>query len=72
MNRRNFRSLRSWALSGVAVAAIASPAWAQDARRFEIPQQSLVAALEAFGKQGDAEILTWEPRLAGILGLSAA
>ena len=57
MNRRNFRSLRSWALSGVAVAAIASPAWAQDARRFEIPQQSLVAALEAFGKQGDAEIL---------------
>jgi len=57
MNRRQFRSLRSWALTGVAAAAIASPAWAQEARRFDIPQQSLVAALEAFGKQGEAEIL---------------
>jgi outer membrane receptor protein involved in Fe transport len=57
MNRSNFRSLRSWALTGVAAAAIASPAYAEDARRFEIPQQSLIAALEAFGKQGDKEIL---------------
>ncbi|HEX6865918.1 MAG TPA: TonB-dependent receptor, partial [Caulobacteraceae bacterium] len=39
------------------MAAIATPAYAQEARRFEIPQQSLIAALEAFGKQGDAEIL---------------
>ncbi|HYG27217.1 MAG TPA: TonB-dependent receptor [Caulobacteraceae bacterium] len=42
---------------GAAFAAIASPAWAQDARRFEIPSQNLVAALEAFGKQGQAEII---------------
>ncbi|HEX6861012.1 MAG TPA: TonB-dependent receptor, partial [Caulobacteraceae bacterium] len=57
MNRRNFSSLKAWALMGASAAAIASPAWAQDARRFEIPSQNLVAALEAFGQQGQAEIL---------------
>jgi iron complex outermembrane receptor protein len=44
-------------MTGVALAAIASPAYAEEARRFEIPRQSLVAALEAFGQQGDKEIL---------------
>jgi outer membrane receptor protein involved in Fe transport len=57
MNRRTFSKFRTWALTGVAAAAIAGPAWAEEARQFTIPSQSLVAALEAFGKQGDKEIL---------------
>src|SRR5690349_16999410 len=57
MSRRPFSKFKIWALAGAATMALAGPAWAEDARRFEIREQSLVAALEAFGKQGDKEII---------------
>lgn len=48
---------RHWALAGVAVAAISSPAWAAEATRtFNIPAQDLSAALEAFGRQSGMDI----------------
>jgi len=57
MHRKPFSKFRTWALTGVAIAAIAGPAAAEEAKTFTIPSQSLVTALEAFGKQGDKEIL---------------
>ena len=50
-------TVRSWALAGVAVATVAGPASAQEAKRFEIPRQSLARALETFGQQSGKEIL---------------
>lgn len=44
-------------LAGVAAASVASPAFAQAAKSFDIPPQSLAGALEVFGKQSGAEIL---------------
>lgn len=53
-----FCRLKTWALAGASVAAIASPAWTQEAvRQFNIPAQEMAAALEAFGRQGDVDIL---------------
>ena len=57
MHRKSFSKFRTWALAGVAIAAFAGPAAAEEAKTFTIPSQSLVTALEAFGKQGDKEIL---------------
>ncbi|MFC5342941.1 TonB-dependent receptor domain-containing protein (plasmid) [Brevundimonas staleyi] len=57
---------RTWAMAGVAAMAISSPACAQEADRpFNIPTQDLSAALEAFGQQGDAEILFDRRQTAG-------
>jgi iron complex outermembrane receptor protein len=49
-------TLRAWALMTVAAAAIAGPAWAAP-KQFDIPRQDLAGALEAFGRQGDTEII---------------
>ena len=57
MSRGQFSKFKIWALAGAATMALAGPACAEEARRFEIREQSLVAALEAFGKQGDKEII---------------
>jgi iron complex outermembrane receptor protein len=57
--------LRSWALATAAVAAISSPAFAQEARSFNIAAQPLTTALEAFGKQSGMEILFDRGQVAG-------
>lgn len=57
MGSTNRAKLRCWALAGAIAVAIAAPAWAQETRRFNIPQQDLATALEAFGKQSGKEIL---------------
>lgn len=62
-----FCRLKSWALAGASVAAIASPAWSQDAvRQFNIPTQDMAAALQAFGRQGDVDILFDRNALRGL------
>jgi iron complex outermembrane receptor protein len=48
---------KSLALAGVAVAAISSPALAQQARAFDIPAQPLSSALLTFGRQSGSEVL---------------
>lgn len=44
-------------MAGIAVAAIATSAQAQEQRRFDIPRQELGRALELFGKQSGKEIV---------------
>ncbi|MBQ1540743.1 MAG: TonB-dependent receptor [Caulobacteraceae bacterium] len=57
MNHNRFGGARSWAMAGVAIAAVATSAQAQQQRRFDIPRQELALALELFGKQSGKEIV---------------
>lgn len=60
-------SVRAWALAGASVAAIATPAWGQEAPRpFNIPARDMAAALEAFGRQSETDILFSRPEIRGL------
>lgn len=59
----------AWLLATSAIVA-AAPAWAQSAREFDIPAQSMAGALEAFARQSGAEVMFDRAQVASLRSMA--